>query len=181
VSRAQGALRHKWLEVAVNGVAADRALVDVAALAGRFVGARAVWEVADLRQVIVTRADAASIGISAIAAMVNPVTVEEAGGVALDLAPAAARQVWAALGPGLFAVVGIAAVRRLATGERMELTTERPLVLALDGEREIVLHEHDRAALTLRADGPWLVDAARVLRAIAAQGLLERNGLPFQP
>lgn len=168
----QAAARHKWLEVAVNGAPRDRALVDVAALAGRFVGSRAIWDAADLRQVIVTRADPATIGISAIAALVRPIGPAEPLGLALTIGLDGRPQVRAAIGPGLFAEVGVAASRELAIGELVAVAEERPLMLALDGEREIVLYPGDDATVTLRADGPWIVNPAEAMREIVARRLL---------
>ncbi|MFH1084872.1 MAG: NAD(+)/NADH kinase, partial [Chloroflexota bacterium] len=66
------ALRHKWIEIRVNGTPRDRALVDVAVLRGRWTGARAVWQASDLLAIAVTRADPAAIGISAIAGALQP-------------------------------------------------------------------------------------------------------------
>jgi len=174
VSLEQVALRHKWLELWVNGAPCDRALVDAAALTGAFVGSRAVWRAEDLRQAVVTRAQPASIGLSAIAGVVQPIEPEERCGLALSFDPAAPRRVLAAIGPGLMREVGIASARTIRVGESVELTAERPLVLALDGERERVLYAGDQGHLLLRADGPWLVDAQRVLRALAGQGFFER-------
>ena len=133
-----------------------------------------MWRVEDLRQVVVTRAHPASIGISAIAGVVRPIDPEEMFGVALTLDPNAPRRVLAAIGPGLVREVGIASARTIRVGERVELVGERPLVVALDGERERVLYVGDQGHLVLRADGPWLVDAPRTLRALAAQRFFDR-------
>jgi len=170
----QVALRSKWLELWINGAPCDRALVDAVALAGGFVGSRAVWRVEDLRQVVVTRADPATIGLSAIAGVVRPVAPDEPRGLALTLHPDAPRRVLAAVGPGLVREVGVASERVLAIGAGAVLADERPLVVALDGEREQVLYAGDSGELVLRDDGPWLVDAPRALRALAAQGFFER-------
>jgi hypothetical protein len=51
--------------------------------------------------------------------------------------------------------------------ESIDLPSERPLVLALDGERDIVLYEANRGMLTLRNDGPWVVDVQRVMESVA--------------
>lgn len=165
------AVRHKWLELVVNGLSRERALVDVAALSGSFVGSRAVWTIQDLRQVIVTRADPASIGISAIPGVVRPVSVKEPVGLALTLSAQASWRVLAAIGPGIIDQVGIAAVQVIELGEQVPVDTHRPLVLALDGEREVVLFESDSAYLTLRADGPWIVDAWQTLQEMARKDL----------
>lgn len=182
VTRAQAAYRHKWIEVSVDGQPQDRALVDVAALVGRFVGARAIWSVADLRQLVVTRADAASIGISAIAAAVCPIRPDDAMGLELVLGPGPC-SVRAAVAPGLIESISVARARVLRVGEMAVAHSERPLVLALDGEREIVLGADQEASFTLRQDGPWIVDVMRVMEALAAEGrmrcgqdLLEQHG-----
>lgn len=173
VSPEAAGVRHKWLEVLVNGSPQDRALVDVAALSGRFVGSRAVWDMGDLRQVAVTRADPATIGISAIVGVVRPVAVEEPVGVVLTLSPSGGRRFLVAVGPGLIAEVGIEALRVIRLGEEVEVSSSRPLILALDGEREIVLQEGDTASFVLRPDGPWIIDPRRVMEKMAAARLFE--------
>lgn len=169
------AIRHKWIELLVNGESADGALVDVAALAGHFIGARAVWNAGDLRQVAVTRADPATIGISAIAGAVHPVAPEEPLGVALRLSPQARRRVLAPIGPGLMAEVGVASTTVLSPGDTLAVVPERPIILALDGERAVVFHGGEDATLRLRDDGPWLIDPRRVMSEVVARGLLDRS------
>ena len=168
-------VRHKWYEVFVNGDSRDRALVDVAALSGRFVGSRAVWDVGDLKQVAVTRADPATIGISAIVGVVRPVAVEEPLGVTVSLSESGGRRVLVAVGPGLIREVGIEAMRTVQPGEAVGISSSRPLVLALDGEREIVLREGDVAHLRLRTDGPWIIDPRRVMEKMAMAQLFDRR------
>ena len=171
------AVRHKWLEVIVNGVPRDRALVDVAAISGTFVGSRAVWSAEQLRQVVVTRADPATIGLSAIAGVLRPTGLEEPRGVAVTLSPGdGGRRIRAAVGPGLLAEVDVASVEDLQVGQNLKLTEHRPLVLALDGEREVVLREQESASVTLCADGPWIVDAPRVLQRLTEQRFFDVQG-----
>ena len=45
----------------------------------------------------------------------------------------------------------------------------RPSVLALDGEREIVLNREDVALIELDLDGPWIVDVERTLSLAVAR------------
>ena len=168
------AMRHKWLELFINGACHDRALIDAAVLAGRFVGARAVWRIQDIQQIVVTRADPASIGISAIAGVIRPVSPEEPLGLALWLSADGSRRVLAAIGPGLIREVGINSIRILQVGDGVNLEVNQPLIIALDGEREIVLHRGDRVSLVLRADGPWIIDPHRALKEMAARRLFDR-------
>jgi len=174
VEVSQVAIRHKWVELLVNGKSADVALVDAAVLSGYFVGARAVWKAGDLRQVIVTRADPATIGISAVAGLLRPVAPEEPLGVALHLSARAHRRVLAAIGPGLMAEIGVTSMAVLWPGDVLHVIPERPVILAMDGERTVVLHEGEDATLRLRDDGPWLIDPRRVMDQVVARGLLER-------
>jgi predicted polyphosphate/ATP-dependent NAD kinase len=171
----RAALRHKWLELAINGASCDRALVDIGVLRGAFVGSRAVWRADELLQAVVTRAHPASIGISAIAGVLRPVTAGEPRGLALILGADAERRVLAAIGPGLVREVGVRAVRPVSVGERVDVDATRPCVLALDGERERVLYAGDEAQVILRGDGPWIVDSERVLAALAAEHFFERG------
>ncbi|MHB1295114.1 MAG: NAD(+)/NADH kinase [Anaerolineae bacterium] len=174
VSGEQATYQHKWLELHVGGAPVDRALVDVAVLSGRFVGSRAVWNAAALRQIIVTRADPTTIGISAIAGAVRPTAVDEPVGVVIDISSAAKRRVLAAVGPGLLQSVGIESVREVAVGQQVSLPAERPLVVALDGEREVTMYEETTAFATLRGDGPRVVDVHRTMCAMVSGGHLER-------
>jgi hypothetical protein len=74
--------------------------------------------------------------------------------------------------PGHYADVGIAECRPLPVGEPVEV--EGPVLLAFDGERKRRLHEGERAVLTIRADGPRVVDVPAVMTAAARQGLFLR-------
>ena len=169
VPRDLGAYRHKRLTLWVEGTATSDALVDVAILAGRFVGTRAVWDVSALRQIVVTRASPTSIGISAIAGVVRPVSPEEPRGIAMRFAPHGGRRILAAVGPGLVARLHASTVREIVPGERIDLVPERPLVVAMDGERERTLNRVGEAWVTLDLEGPWIVDAARVMATLASQ------------
>ena len=174
VGVASACLRHKWLEVRVNGTPTDRALVDAAFVRGRFLGSRAVWQVSQIEQLVVTRAQAHSIGMSAIAGVLQPVAAEEPRGVALSLSPSSERPVMAAIGPGLIAEVGIGALRTLQIGDSVDVEADGPLIVALDGEREVALRPSDRASIVLRADGPWIVDVGRTMNEMVKRGLFNR-------
>ena len=53
--------------------------------------------------------------------------------------------------------------RNLLPNKLVPLTTQRPVVLALDGEREIVLNEGDTAGIMLSLDGPNFINIKKVL------------------
>jgi predicted polyphosphate/ATP-dependent NAD kinase len=161
--------RHKRLLVRVADEQVDQALVEVAAIAARFVGSRAVWDQERVRQVFATRASPAAIGLSAILGALHPVTPAAPCGALARLGPSEER-VRVVMAPGRVELVGVCSTAKLRPGEWYGLTGERPLVLALDGEREIVLAEGQEAAVKLELEGPWIVDVQRALQHAVTEG-----------
>ena len=72
---------NKRIDVSLNGRVEEIALVDVALVTERYVGARALWKPDSFRELFVTFADPEVIGMSAIAGLLEPVTREESGGL----------------------------------------------------------------------------------------------------
>jgi hypothetical protein len=70
--------------------------------------------------------------------------------------------------PGHYDDLGLAEVRRLAEGE--EVVVSGPLLLAFDGERKRRLLVGEEVVLTVRRDGPRVVDVAAVMSRAAADG-----------
>lgn len=166
-----GTRRHTRLDVRCGDLS-DVALVDVAASTDRFVGARALWRVDHLGEAMVTFADPAAVGLSAIAGHVHPTPRGEDHGLYLRLGPpeAADAAVTVALAPGLIAHVGVSDVRAVAIGEPVRITPADGC-LALDGEREIERNDTDEVTVTL-APGPLAIDVDAVMNHAAVNNLL---------
>jgi predicted polyphosphate/ATP-dependent NAD kinase len=167
VAIADVARRAKAIHVAIDGERGDVALIDAVLSAERFIGARALLEADQLRVALLTRADPGAVGMTAIGGLLDPLSddVDQALALTLGRGRDAVR---APIAPGLYADVRVADVRRVAFGD--SLAVVGPGVLAFDGERERTLKPGQRATLTVRRDGPWVVDVARTLAAGAAQG-----------
>jgi len=174
VERERLCYRHKRLLVYVNGAQVDQALVEVALVSTPFTGARAVWQADSLRQVFCTRAQPTSIGLSAVVGVVHPVSRLDPVGVSVIIVPDG-QKVISPLAPGSVVPVGIGEITDLEPGVRYPIRSERPAVLALDGEREIVLRDGDHAEVTLQLDGPWFVDVERTLLLAVAGGAFLRS------
>ncbi len=156
----------KRLEILRDGELQDIALVDVAVSAQQFVGARALWDAATIQELFLTQGTPMNIGLSSIAGWSFPVEAKDAEGIHLVLCEDGA-QVRAPIGPGLIVPVGIGAHRRMSPGDRVPIQAA-PAILALDGERELLLREGERWEVMLSWDGPKVLDMERTLRA--AQG-----------
>jgi len=161
----------KRLDVLVEGELEDIALVDAAVSSEAFTGARAIWDVRTVREVFLTRAEAASIGLSSAGARVRPTSLDEPAGLYLRLRGRPGRNrtsVLAPVGPGLVRDVDIAEWSVLQPGEKREVSL-RPGTVALDGEREIALVAGRRVEVMLNADGPRVVQIARTNELLASR------------
>lgn len=156
-----GCRQEKVLRLRV-GEQTDLALVDIALLQGDTLGARAVWEPASIRELVITQGQPTAIGLSAIAGQVCPVGRAEPAGAYLQFGRGT--PVRAAIASGRFATLEVAAWRRLACGQTVELAPG-PGVLALDGERLWTVPPGVRPMVELSAAGPVVINPAAVLAA----------------
>lgn len=161
------AAQAKTITVRIDGEADDIALIDAVLTAERFVGARALLEPDLLRVALLTRADPAAVGMTAIGGLLAPLDASVDQGLLLTLG-SGKDGVHAPIAPGLYATVRVAASRTVEFGEG--ITIEGAGVLAFDGERERVLKAGQRALLSIGRDGPWVVDAATTLAHAARSG-----------
>lgn len=169
-----GALRReKLLTIGRDGtLRGDVALVDVAVSTSRWVGARALWRIGDVREFLVTFASPSAVGLSGIAGLLEPVPRSAPHGLHVRLAQPgeAASVLTAALAPGLVVPVRIAGYRRIEPGEVTRLEPGAGS-LALDGEREVELGPGDEVEVRLD-EGPLTIDVEAAMREAARRGLL---------
>lgn len=161
--------RRKRLEILVDGEPRDIALVDAAVSREPFTGARAIWDPATLEELVLTQAQPAAIGLSAIGGQLDPLDPDDAEGLHVRIGPGGGT-VTAALAPGLLCAIPIAEHRRLRAGEGIRFSGRRG-TLALDGEREVEFYPRHTIEVRLSHDGPRVVDIPAALRAAARIGL----------
>lgn len=171
VSFVDVASQTKVIHATITDEADDIALIDAVVSLDRFVGARALLDSRQLTTAFLTQANPAAVGVTAIGGLLQPLGNDVDAGLLLELSssrrPVHAR-VRAPIAPGLFQDVGVDAVRRVEFGDGIDVVG--PCVLAFDGERERVLKPSQRATLTIRRNGPWVIDVERVLEAAAHSG-----------
>ncbi len=159
---------HKRLVIDVDGEERDMALIDAVVLDQAFVGARAVWNIDEVRQIFCTRAQPETIGLSAIGGGICPVDPEDDHGLYLEVGDGRWRTRAAVL-PGVIQEIGVREVRRLSLGKRMAVSV-RPSLIALDGEREVAVAAGDEVTIRVERDGPCVVDINKVIRQAASRG-----------
>ena len=160
--------RCKVLHVDFQDGVADIALVDAAYLAGDFTGNMRPFDAAKLRQIMLTRAEPDAIGMSPIGGYLEVVDADDDHG--LLLRTGSGRKVVAPVSPGLFCDVFVTATDQVPFDTPVLFRGTG--VLALDGDRDHKLGPGRGAHVTLRRDGPRVVDVSATMRFAASAGLL---------
>lgn len=165
---------NKRLRVDINGDdRSDVALVDVAICAERYIGARALWHTENFRELFVTFADPEAIGMSAIAAMVLPLSRSESRGLHLRLSSLAEanERLSVPIAPGLIREIGILEHSMTEPGVPVRVK-QAGGVVALDGERELEFGDRDEVTVTLEKDAFRTVDVAACMHYAATHRLM---------
>lgn len=149
-------IRDKRIKVFVNGEYRDMALIDAVISDDEFAGAKAIWNPAKMRHIIVTRCHPASIGFSAVPGAHRIVDESDPFGYAVELGDTGI-PVKAPIAAGILTPMSIINQRELPIGQVYTVVAEKPCMIALDGEREVKLFAGDRAEFVISDDGPWRV------------------------
>lgn len=168
VTTSEGAYQSTCLEILVDDVVADIALVDAVVCDDLFVGSRAVWEMTHVRQIFLNRAAPGSIGFSAIGGMLEEIAPQEPRGICLAVA-ADGQAVTAPVAPGLIETIRIRKIS-MALGEKIPISCTCG-VIALDGEREVEIQEDRKVTVRVGKAGPVVVDVQKTMAVAREKGL----------
>jgi hypothetical protein len=171
----------KIVRIAMPDGGEEIALIDAVAVADPWVGSLELFDPATMRTAVLTRADPAAIGFSAVGGLLVPCGADDERGVVVQFAdPGADPPVLLAAptAPGHYATIGIRECRSLHLGATVDVPG--PVLLAFDGERKRRLQEGEMAVLTVRRDGPRVVDVRAVMAAAARRGVfVGESGIRF--
>ena len=162
----EACVRTKRLNVLKDGEPIDLALIDAVVTDDVFVGSRALWDMSKIKQIVTTRGNPNSIGMSSVVGNFNPIEVEDNKGISIitnnsSLQPKLS--VIAPVAPGVIDKVEIEEFEILNINDKVEVL-HKPSVVALDGEREVLACEHDFIEIQLTKNGPLRVDIDKALR-----------------
>ncbi len=158
--------QHKIVQVIIDGEQDDLALIDAVLSRERFVGARALLAPEQLEVALLTRANPAAVGITAVGGLLSPISDRDDFGLLIEFG-STGQIVNAPIAPGYYRKIQVCKYRRVNPEE--EILVEGPGVLALDGERERVLKPGQIASLSISRSGPKVVDLERVMLIAAEQ------------
>lgn len=152
----------------------DLALIDVVSYEG-MTGARAVWQIDRVRQLVSTRHASGTIGLSAIAGYLGLAPPDGESALALSLG-SGGRRVIAPVAPGVIETVAVRSQRWLGDSERVRID-QTPCVLALDGEREVPIRNGMLVDIQFDCHGPRVVQVGRALELGVQAGLFDPDRL----
>ncbi len=166
---------NKMLEVDISG-RKEIALVDVAIVAERFVGARALWHTENFKELYVSFAETEVIGMSVVAGILDPVDRKTPEGrrVVFDNSNPPRHLLQAPIAPGVIADIGIDYWEVLLPDVAFPIA-EKEGSIALDGERELSFSKNDQPTVTLRTNAFRTIDVAACMKSGAKTRLLRIN------
>jgi predicted polyphosphate/ATP-dependent NAD kinase len=164
--------KNKQLVVKV-GTHREIALVDVAVVTERYIGARALWRTDTFRELFVTFADPEVIGMSAIAGLIRPVTRADPFGLRVSLGTAGEARfaINAPIAPGFMRGIGVRNFARLMPDKPVTPDIDGGSI-ALDGERELSFSPGDEVSIELETGAFQTVNVSACMQYAAKKGLM---------
>jgi NAD kinase len=160
----------KVIEVEFADGRRDLALVDAALLEGDHAGSLLHFDPAQLRHLLLTRAEPAAVGMSPIGGLLHPTYAEDERGVEVRCSgPDAGRPLLVPVSPGIYRHAQVSDSREVELGEVVSMTG--PGVVAFDGDRQQPLEPGEALRLRIMRNGPRVVDERRALALAAERGV----------
>lgn len=149
----------------------DMALIDVVIVNNLYTGSRALWHTELLEEIFVTRSTSHDIGMVSIAGRLTHVSEEDEGGVFVKVGKGSLA-VKSAIAPGVVKEIPIKSWRKIEQEEIIELPSKQRII-ALDGERELVVKKKEKLAVQLSYTQASFVDYKKVLALADEKKMLE--------
>lgn len=143
----------------------DLALIDAVAVDDPYVGSLELFDPKTMVLAILTQADPIAIGFSSVGGLLHPVKDADDYALLVRFAPIGSGKdktiIKAPTAPGHYDSIGIHESRTLSFGEKITVNGE--VLLAFDGERKLRVKKGQSVDLSVRRDGPKVIDPAKAL------------------
>ena len=164
------------IDIDIDAVPADIALIDAAVLRNDTGGSVNVWNLDRVEQILTAVAEPWSVGLSAFAGLVAPTSRTDDRGVLLELDDSVSQRVRAPIAPGLYDEAGLRSVAVVEPQQAVRVPG--PVVIAVDGERSVSVGAGETATLTVRRNGLKVIDIRRTFSLAVRRGhfLADQSG-----
>jgi len=159
-----------------DGELLDIALADLVVLDSLDTGALAVWDSAGIRALFLTRASPSAIGLSSIGGWLGLDACPPDHALAVHTGAEQGRQLIAPIAPGLLAPITVNSHQFFDKQTAQKIPLRRG-VIALDGEREILISER-LPNVRINPMGPRVLNVDCALQEAATAGMLDASRLP---
>ena len=147
----------------------DIALIDVVVAKPGFIASRAVWDISNVQEIFLSRAEPGHIGFSSVGGHIPGLPPIAGKGLHIIIGPGPLT-VKAPIAPGLIRSVPVKSYRLFEPGEEIPIDN-LPAMIALDGERERIEAKGKQVTIAIDRKGPWVIDIARALHQAAKERL----------
>jgi hypothetical protein len=175
IEASQVGARCKLVHVRASGWT-DSGVIDAVLLRRDSTGNMLPFDPERLAALVLTRAEPWAVGMSPIGGYLDPVGFDDECGLALRCGNGRALHV--PLSPGLFGTVRVSLCERLAFGT--DFSFEGPGVVAFDGDRLHTLVQGESAQVTVRRDGPLVIDVGRCIGLAAQSGVFLKQDEAYE-
>jgi len=169
----------KRLDILLDGEVVDLALIDVALYDDIFIGAKAIWDMSKVKEIILTQAEPSNIGLSSVGGVLLEEGLSQNQGLHIRLGSHMEEgriEITAPVAPGFVRSVYVDAFDVIEVGGVVEFEAA-PAVLALDGEREVEILPNQIAAARLSDHGPRVVNIEKTMRLAVQRGRFKANNI----
>ncbi|WP_071394060.1 ATP-NAD kinase family protein [Bacillus tuaregi] len=171
--------KDKRIEIYKNDMLVDIALIDAVISKNVVVGSKAIWNLEDMLQIVVSRAHPASIGFSAIVGCKEMIREEDDYGASISLTEKEYTVV-APLAAGVIQKIKIGEPKLLQLHESYLYAAEHNGMIAVDGEREVPFYKGEELTFKITREGPYRVNIRKAIEAAQKEGFFtisnsERN------
>ena len=158
----------KIIDIEIDGESPDIALIDAVVTRDQFIGSRALLNADVIDRIFLTRAEPASVGMTSVGGLIQPLSGVEDYGLYLILDNSGKIKVRAPIAPGLYETLSIKSIDRVSFTEFIEF--KGPCVLALDGEREREIQNGQAVRMSIGREGPRVLDVRKTMELAASRG-----------
>ncbi|MBA46479.1 MAG: ATP-NAD kinase [Dehalococcoidia bacterium] len=147
------------LSVIIDKNHEEIALIDLAISNQNFIGSKAIWDPNVLDHLFLTQSNPLSIGLSAIGSKVTSIPKNKA--IKLDFSnDNEGEKIYAPIAPGLISEIYIKDWQLFSYKEKFNFSNYSGTI-ALDGEREIEIYRRNKIEISLKKQGPYVLDVIK--------------------
>ncbi|MCC3144078.1 NAD(+)/NADH kinase [Halanaerobium sp. Z-7514] len=161
----------KCIYIIKDGEIVDIALIDAVVVNESYIGSKALWHVELLEEILVTRSTSYDIGMVSIAGRLTDVGVLDNGGAFIRIGDSE-HKVKAAIAPGVIKTIPIKDWKKIKQEEVIELPKKKRII-ALDGEREVVVKKDEKLKMQLTYAPARFLDYKAALELADSKKMLE--------